>query len=66
MDAKHPTQARKVNSETIQHFFTELRAHNGSNKRIHLNLDGAELMLLKIKRISLILNFIIFRLTAQI
>lgn len=31
----------KVNSETIQEFFTELRAENGSNKRIHLILDGA-------------------------
>lgn len=31
----------KVNSETIQHFFSELRAHNGSDKRIHLILDGA-------------------------
>ena len=31
----------KVNSETIQHFFTDLRAHNGSDKRIHLILDGA-------------------------
>lgn len=31
----------KVNSETIQAFFTELRAENGSNKRIHLILDGA-------------------------
>ncbi|PAJ71873.1 hypothetical protein CJF42_24365 [Pseudoalteromonas sp. NBT06-2] len=30
-----------MNSETIQHFFTELRAHNGSNNRIHLILDGA-------------------------
>jgi hypothetical protein len=26
----------KVNSETIQAFFTELRTENGSNKRIHL------------------------------
>lgn len=31
----------KVNSETIKTFFTELRAENGSNKRIHLILDGA-------------------------
>jgi len=31
----------KVNSETIQAFFTELRTENGSNKRIHLILDGA-------------------------
>ncbi|MCJ8315417.1 MAG: IS630 family transposase [Saccharospirillaceae bacterium] len=31
----------KVNGETIQHFFTELRAHHGSDKRIHLILDGA-------------------------
>ncbi|MFT5634848.1 MAG: hypothetical protein ACI89T_000278 [Cognaticolwellia sp.] len=31
----------KINSETIQTFFTELRAENGSNKRIHLILDGA-------------------------
>ena len=31
----------KVNSETIQAFFTELRAENGTNKRIHLILDGA-------------------------
>jgi len=31
----------KVNGETIQHFFTELRAHNGSDKRIHVILDGA-------------------------
>jgi transposase len=30
-----------VNSETIQAFFTELRAENGTNKRIHLILDGA-------------------------
>ena len=31
----------KVNSETIQEFFTELRTENVSNKRIHLILDGA-------------------------
>jgi transposase len=31
----------KVNSETVQAFFTELRAENGSNQRIHLTLDGA-------------------------
>lgn len=31
----------KVNSETIQAFFTEVRTENGSNKRIHLILDGA-------------------------
>ena len=31
----------KVNSETIQHFFTELRANNLSDKRIHVILDGA-------------------------
>jgi transposase len=31
----------KVNSETIQTFFTELRTENGSNQRIHLILDGA-------------------------
>jgi transposase len=31
----------KVNSEKIQAFFTELRTENGSNKRIHLILDGA-------------------------
>jgi transposase len=31
----------QVNSETIQAFFTELRAENGTNKRIHLILDGA-------------------------
>jgi hypothetical protein len=31
----------KVNSETIQAFFTELRAENGSKQRIHLILDGA-------------------------
>ncbi len=31
----------KVNSETIQAFFAELRTENGSNKRIHLILDGA-------------------------
>jgi len=31
----------KVNSETIQEFFSELRTENGSNKRIHLILDGA-------------------------
>lgn len=30
-----------MNGETIQQFFTELRAHNGSDKRIHLILDGA-------------------------
>ncbi|PAJ76308.1 hypothetical protein CJF42_00495 [Pseudoalteromonas sp. NBT06-2] len=30
----------KVNNETIHHFFTELRVHNGSNNRIHLILDG--------------------------
>tara|TARA_R110001583_G_scaffold195215_3_gene370535 strand:+ start:674 stop:904 length:231 start_codon:yes stop_codon:yes gene_type:complete len=32
---------KKVNSETIQALFTELLAKNGSNKRIHLILDGA-------------------------
>jgi transposase len=31
----------KVNSETIQVFFTELRAENGTDKCIHLILDGA-------------------------
>ena len=31
----------KVNSQTIQAFFTELRTENGNNKRIHLILDGA-------------------------
>ena len=31
----------KVNSETIHAFFTELRTENGTNKRIHLILDGA-------------------------
>lgn len=31
----------KVNSETIQAVFTELRAENGSNTRIHLISDGA-------------------------
>ena len=31
----------KVNGETIQHFFEEIRAHNGSDTRIHLILDGA-------------------------
>ena len=31
----------KVNSETIQTFFTELRAENGSNHRTLLILDGA-------------------------
>jgi len=31
----------KVNGETIQHFFTELRAYNGSDKRIHVIVDGA-------------------------
>ena len=31
----------KVNSETIQDFFTVLRTDNGSDKRIHLILDGA-------------------------
>lgn len=29
-----------MNSEIIQAFLTELRAENGSNKRIHLILDG--------------------------
>jgi len=31
----------KVNGETIQHFFTELRTHNKGDKRIHIILDGA-------------------------
>ena len=31
----------KVNSETIQQFFIELRQHDNSSKRIHLILDGA-------------------------
>jgi len=31
----------KVNSETIQQFFNELRQHDTSGKRIHLILDGA-------------------------
>jgi len=31
----------KVNSETIQQFFTELRQNDNSNKKIHLILDGA-------------------------
>jgi transposase len=31
----------KVNSETIQTFFTELCAENGTNKHIHLILDSA-------------------------
>lgn len=31
----------KVNGEIIQHFFTELRAHNRGDKRIHIILDGA-------------------------
>jgi transposase len=31
----------KVNSETIQTFFEEIREHEGSDKRIHLILDGA-------------------------
>ena len=39
--AAHVKRYEKVNSETIQHFFTELRVQNGSDKRIHLILDGA-------------------------
>ena len=31
----------KVNSETIQQFFSELRQHDNNDKRIHLILDGA-------------------------
>jgi len=31
----------KVNGETIQHFFTELRTNSRSDKRIHVILDGA-------------------------
>jgi len=31
----------KVNSETIQQFFSELRQNENNNKRIHLILDGA-------------------------
>tara|TARA_R110001583_G_scaffold172109_2_gene325818 strand:+ start:278 stop:862 length:585 start_codon:yes stop_codon:yes gene_type:complete len=31
----------KVNGDTIQHFFTELRAHNSSDKCTHVILDGA-------------------------
>lgn len=37
----HIKRYEKVNSDTIQAFFSELRAKNGSNKRIHLILDGA-------------------------
>jgi len=39
--AAHVKRYDKVNGETIQHFFTELRANSGSNKRIHVILDGA-------------------------
>jgi transposase len=38
--AAQVTRYEKVNSETIQHFLTELRAHNGGDKGIHLILDG--------------------------
>jgi len=31
----------KVNGETIQHSFTELRGNNDSDERIHLILEGA-------------------------
>jgi len=41
LSAAQVKRYEKVNSETIQHFFTELRAHNGSDNRIHLILDGA-------------------------
>lgn len=31
----------KVNGDTFQHFFEEIREYNGSDQRIHLILDGA-------------------------
>jgi len=37
----HVRRYEKVNSETIQEFFTELRQNNSTNQRIHLILDGA-------------------------
>lgn len=37
----HVRRYEKVNSETIQEFFTELRQNNRTNKQIHLILDGA-------------------------
>ena len=39
--AAHVRRYDKVNGEIIQHFFTELRTHNRSDKRIHITLDGA-------------------------
>jgi len=39
--AAHVRRYDQVNGDTIQHFFEELRANDGSRKRIHLILDGA-------------------------
>jgi transposase len=53
----------KVNGETIQHFFTELRAHNGSDKRIHVILDSAcyhRVQVVKDKAIELNLELLYF------
>ena len=41
LTAAHVKRYEKVNSETIQAFFTELRACNNGDKRIHIILDGA-------------------------
>lgn len=37
----HVERVEKVNSETIQQFLAQLRDNEGSNKTIHLVLDGA-------------------------
>jgi transposase len=39
--AAHVRRYEKVNGDTIQQFFTELRQNNSTNQRIHLVLDGA-------------------------
>jgi transposase len=39
--AAHVRRYEKVNGDTIQQFFTELRQNNSTNQRIHLILDGA-------------------------
>ena len=39
--AAHVRRYEKVNSDTIQQFFTELRGNDTTNQRIHIILDGA-------------------------
>jgi len=41
LTSAHVKRYEKVNSETIQQFFTELRQNNNTHQRIHLILDGA-------------------------